>query len=41
MVSNLPYSAATFDVVTAVETHYYWPNLASDVREVNQMLPYT
>src|SRR4051794_10563316 len=25
-VSRLPYPDGTFDVVTAVETHYYWPD---------------
>jgi len=24
----------TFDLVTAVETHYYWPDLDANVREV-------
>ena len=32
-VSALPFAAATFDLVTAVETHYYWPDLESDLRE--------
>jgi SAM-dependent methyltransferase len=27
-----------FDLVTAVETHYYWPDLARDVREVMRVL---
>src|SRR6516225_7678745 len=26
-VSHLSFPDGTFDVVTAVETHYYWPNL--------------
>src|SRR5262249_59949844 len=33
-VSRLPYPDATFDLVTAVETHYYWPDLPDDLREV-------
>jgi SAM-dependent methyltransferase len=37
-VSQLPYADRTFDVVTAVETHYYWPDLAHDVREVHRVL---
>jgi SAM-dependent methyltransferase len=37
-VSQLPYPDRTFDVVTAVETHYYWPDLARDVREVRRVL---
>lgn len=37
-VSALPFPAATFDLVTAVETHYYWPDLLSDLREVRRVL---
>lgn len=37
-VSRLPYPDGTFDVVTAVETHYYWPDLAADLREVLRVL---
>jgi ubiquinone/menaquinone biosynthesis C-methylase UbiE len=33
-VAALPFPDGTFDIVTAVETHYYWPNLAASVREV-------
>src|SRR5262252_10070000 len=33
-VTNLPYPDRTFTVVTAVETHYYWPDLAANLREV-------
>jgi ubiquinone/menaquinone biosynthesis C-methylase UbiE len=33
-VSQLPFSEDTFDLVTAVETHFWWPNLAADMREV-------
>jgi ubiquinone/menaquinone biosynthesis C-methylase UbiE len=33
-VSQLPYASDTFDLVTAVETHFFWPNLEGDVREV-------
>src|SRR5262249_39012078 len=33
-VSKLPFPDATFDLVTAVETHYYWPDLPGDMREV-------
>ena len=36
--SNLPFRDRTFDVVTAVETHYYWPDLAHDFREVLRVL---
>ena len=33
-ISRLPFHNASFDVVTAVETHYYWPDLPHDLREV-------
>lgn len=33
-VSRLPFPNGVFDVVTAVETHYYWPDLAGDMREI-------
>jgi ubiquinone/menaquinone biosynthesis C-methylase UbiE len=37
-VSSLPFPDHTFDFVTAVETHYYWPDLPGDVREVRRVL---
>jgi len=37
-VSHLPFADETFDLVTAVETHYYWPDLAGDLREVRRVL---
>jgi len=37
-VSRLPFSDATFDLVTAVETHYYWPDLTNDLREILRVL---
>jgi SAM-dependent methyltransferase len=37
-VAHLPFADASFDLVTAVETHYYWPNLARDLREVRRVL---
>ena len=33
-VSQLPYASDMFDLVTAVETHFFWPDLDGDVREV-------
>ncbi len=33
-VSQLPYASDAFDLVTAVETIYFWPDLPVDVREV-------
>ena len=37
-VSNLPFSPETFDVVTAVESHYYWPDLGRDLQEIRRVL---
>ena len=37
-VAALPFSDATFDVVSAVETHYYWPDLLASTREVLRVL---
>lgn len=37
-VSSLPYPDHTFDIVSAIETHYYWPDLPADVREIRRVL---
>jgi SAM-dependent methyltransferase len=37
-VSSLPFDDATFDLVTAIETHYFWPDLTGDLREVRRVL---
>jgi ubiquinone/menaquinone biosynthesis C-methylase UbiE len=37
-VSQLPFDAGTFDLVTAIETHYYWPNLPASMREIRRVL---
>jgi len=37
-VSRLPFSADTFDLATAVETHFWWPDLQGDMREVSRVL---
>jgi SAM-dependent methyltransferase len=37
-VSNLPFAAERFDLVTAIETQYYWPNLDEDMREILRVL---
>jgi SAM-dependent methyltransferase len=37
-VSRLPFPDGTFDLVTAVETHYYWPDFAADLREVRRAI---
>lgn len=33
-VSQLPFPDGMFDLVTAVETHFWWPDLPGDTREV-------
>jgi len=33
-VSKLPYPDRTFDLVTSIESHYYWPDLTGDLREL-------
>ena len=37
-VSRLPLPTDSFDLVTAVETHYYWPDPAGDMREIRRVL---
>jgi len=37
-VSQLPFQDGMFDLVTAVETHFWWPNLPGDMREVFRVL---
>jgi SAM-dependent methyltransferase len=37
-VSQLPFPDQKFDLVTAVETHYFWPNLLLDMREILRVL---
>ncbi len=37
-VSSLPYAEGTFDLVTAVETHFFWPDLPHDMGEVWRVL---
>jgi ubiquinone/menaquinone biosynthesis C-methylase UbiE len=37
-VAALPFSDCTFDIVTGVETHYYWPDLPVNVREILRVL---
>jgi len=37
-VSCLPYPENTFDLITAIETHYFWPNLVNDLKEVLRVL---
>jgi SAM-dependent methyltransferase len=37
-VAALPFPDCTFDIVLAVETHYYWPDLPANVREILRVL---
>ena len=37
-VSQLPFPDNVFDLVTAVETHFWWPDLPGDMREVFRVL---
>jgi SAM-dependent methyltransferase len=34
----LPFPDGLFDLVTAVETHYFWPTLPADMREILRVL---
>jgi SAM-dependent methyltransferase len=37
-VSRLPFPIDSFDLVTAIETHYYWPDLPGDLQEIRRVL---
>ena len=37
-VSELPYPENQFDLVTAIETQYYWPDLVRDMQEILRVL---
>jgi len=37
-VSQLPFPENRFDLITAVETQYYWPDLVKDMREIRRVL---
>ena len=37
-VSKLPFPDDSFDLVTAVETQYYWPDPVNDMREILRVL---
>lgn len=37
-VSNLPYDENSFDMVTAFETYFFWPELVSDMTEAVRVL---
>ena len=37
-VSHMPFVDNQFDLITAVETHFFWPDLPGDMREVFRVL---
>lgn len=37
-VSDLPYGGNIFDMVTAVETYFFWPDLENDMKEAARVL---
>ncbi len=37
-VSSMPFPDATFDCVSAVETYYFWPDIAADLAEVRRVM---
>jgi ubiquinone/menaquinone biosynthesis C-methylase UbiE len=37
-VSQLPFPDSRFDLITAVETHFFWPDLPSDMSEIKRVL---
>jgi len=37
-VSSMPFQGATFDCVSAVETYYFWPDIAADLAEVRRVM---
>lgn len=37
-VSRLPFADDTFDLATAIETHFWWPDLGAGLREVRRVL---
>lgn len=37
-VSEMPFDDNYFDLITGFETIYFWPDLASDLKEVNRVL---
>lgn len=37
-VSSIPFSNQFFDIITAFQTHYFWPDLENDVKEIFRVL---
>jgi ubiquinone/menaquinone biosynthesis C-methylase UbiE len=38
VASALPFADGTFDLVTAIESHFWWPELPQAAREVLRVL---
>ena len=37
-VSSMRFSDGAFDLVTAFESHYFWPDLPNDLKEVHRVM---
>lgn len=37
-VSSIPYNTNFFDLITAFQTHYFWPDVEQDIKEVFRVL---
>lgn len=37
-VSNIPFEDNFFDLITAFQTHYFWPDIENDIKEVFRVL---
>lgn len=37
-VSSIPYNTNFFDLITALQTHYFWPDVENDMKEVFRVL---
>ena len=37
-VGNLPFADDTYDLVTGVETHFWWPDIGAGLREIRRVL---
>lgn len=37
-VSKIPFQENFFDIITAFQTHYFWPDLGNDIKEVFRVL---
>ena len=37
-VSSIPYNTNFFNLITAFQTHYFWPDVEQDIKEVFRVL---